>query len=123
MKVALLTREYPPEVYGGAGVHVEYLSRALAGRVDLAVRCWGAPRASPLVAAAYEPWDALPTARQGAALGAMSVGLRMAADVEGVDLVLDLSPLPRFAGSPGKLNQVVLNLLANAIDASTGGAS
>jgi len=87
VKVALLTREYPPEVYGGAGVHVEYLSRALAGRVDLAVRCWGAPRSSPLVAAAYEPWEALPTARQGAALGAMSIGLRMAADVEGVDLV------------------------------------
>ena len=32
MKVALLTREYPPEVYGGAGVHVEYLSRALADK-------------------------------------------------------------------------------------------
>lgn len=40
---------------------------------------------------------------------------------QGVDLVLDLSPLPRFAGSPGKLNQVVLNLLANAIDAAAGG--
>jgi len=87
VKVALLTREYPPEVYGGAGVHVEYLSRALAPRVDLAVRCWGAPRSSPLVAAAYQPWDAIPAARQGGALRAMSVGLRMAADVEGVDLV------------------------------------
>src|ERR1051325_5638570 len=31
MRVALLTREYPPEVYGGAGVHVEYLSEHLAG--------------------------------------------------------------------------------------------
>ena len=30
MKVALLTREYPPDVYGGAGVHVEYLARELA---------------------------------------------------------------------------------------------
>ena len=42
---------------------------------------------------------------------------------QGVELVLDLSPLPRFAGSPGKLNQVVLNLLANAIDASAGGGT
>ena len=31
MRVALFTREYPPHVYGGAGVHVEYLSRELAG--------------------------------------------------------------------------------------------
>ena len=30
MKVGLITREYPPDVYGGAGVHVEYLSRELA---------------------------------------------------------------------------------------------
>jgi starch synthase len=41
MKVALLTREYPPEVYGGAGVHVEYLARALSGLVDLTVHCQG----------------------------------------------------------------------------------
>jgi starch synthase len=37
MRVALLTREYPPDVYGGAGVHVEYLSEHLAGLVDLDV--------------------------------------------------------------------------------------
>jgi PAS domain S-box-containing protein len=42
---------------------------------------------------------------------------------QGVDLVLDLSPLPPVAGSPGKLNQVVLNLLANAIDASPSGST
>ena len=33
LRVAMLTREYPPEVYGGAGVHVEYLARSLAGPV------------------------------------------------------------------------------------------
>ena len=43
MKVALLTREYPPEVYGGAGVHVDFLSRHLRELVDLAVLCLGAP--------------------------------------------------------------------------------
>ena len=41
MKVALLTREYPPEVYGGAGVHVEYLAESLAPLVDLTVHCQG----------------------------------------------------------------------------------
>jgi starch synthase len=87
LRVALLTREFPPEVYGGAGVHVEYLSRELAQLVDVSVYCFGAPRSSPLVAQAYEPWSCLPPYRQGAALRAMSVGLRMSVDVEGVDLV------------------------------------
>jgi glycogen synthase len=40
-KVALFTNEYPPKVYGGAGVHVEYLSRALARHVEVEVRCFG----------------------------------------------------------------------------------
>ncbi len=40
-KVALLTNEYPPYVYGGAGVHVEYLSRALARHIEVEVRCFG----------------------------------------------------------------------------------
>src|SRR6202162_4914224 len=44
VKVALLTREFPPEVYGGAGVHVEYLSRELARLADVTVHCWGADR-------------------------------------------------------------------------------
>jgi len=40
-KVALFTNEYPPYVYGGAGVHVEYLSRELARLVSVEVRCFG----------------------------------------------------------------------------------
>ena len=41
MKAILLTNEYPPNVYGGAGVHVDYLSRELAKRIDVEVRCFG----------------------------------------------------------------------------------
>ncbi len=41
MKVCLLTNEYPPHIYGGAGVHVDYLSRELAQRIDVDVRCFG----------------------------------------------------------------------------------
>ena len=58
MRVALLTREYPPDVYGGAGVHVEYLGRELARLVDLQVHCWGDEREDSAVHA-YQPWDAL----------------------------------------------------------------
>jgi len=44
MRVGLMTREYPPEVYGGAGVHVEYLSRELAKLIEVEVHCWGTQR-------------------------------------------------------------------------------
>ncbi len=41
MKVTIMTKEYPPYIYGGAGVHVEYLSLALASFIDVDVRCFG----------------------------------------------------------------------------------
>ena len=41
MKALLLTNEYPPNVYGGAGVHVDYLSRGLARLMEVEVRCYG----------------------------------------------------------------------------------
>ncbi len=44
MRVGLMTREYPPNVYGGAGVHVEYLSRELAKLIEVEVHCWGTQR-------------------------------------------------------------------------------
>ena len=40
-RVALFTNEYPPHVYGGAGVHVEYLSRELSRVIPVEVRCFG----------------------------------------------------------------------------------
>lgn len=44
MKVTLLTNEYPPHIYGGAGVHVDYLSRYLARLMDVEVRAFGDQR-------------------------------------------------------------------------------
>ncbi len=41
MKVLFLTNEYPPHIYGGAGVHVGYLSHELAKTIDVDVRCFG----------------------------------------------------------------------------------
>ena len=84
MKALLLTREFPPEVYGGAGVHVEYLARELAKRIELEVRCFGEPRDAPGVHA-FGPWPALDDASP--ALRTMSVDLRLAAHAEGVDVV------------------------------------
>ena len=41
MRAALFTKEFPPHIYGGAGVHVDYLSRELAKKIDVEVHCWG----------------------------------------------------------------------------------
>jgi alpha-maltose-1-phosphate synthase len=104
MQVALLTREFPPEVYGGAGVHVEYLARELARLVDLKVHCFGAPRNSSLVARAYQPWSALGgAAPHAAALQTMSVDLAMAAGVEGAELVHSHTWYANLGGHLAKL--------------------
>jgi alpha-maltose-1-phosphate synthase len=82
LRVALLTREYPPEVYGGAGVHVTYLARELAPLVDVTVHCQGADRPD---AVAHRPWDLLAGANQ--ALQVVSADLSMAAAAGSAQLV------------------------------------
>jgi alpha-maltose-1-phosphate synthase len=82
LRVALLTREYPPEVYGGAGVHVDYLSRELGRLLDLTVHCQGADRSG---AVAHQPWDRLVGANQ--ALRIISADLSMTAAAAGADVV------------------------------------
>jgi starch synthase len=47
LKVPLCTREYPPEVYGGAGVHVEYMANELSEHVDLTAHCHRGPTGRP----------------------------------------------------------------------------
>jgi starch synthase len=86
-KIALLTREYPPEVYGGAGTHVEYLTRELRLLAEVSVQCWGAPRTEPGVTS-HQPWSALSEPKpESTTLQAISIDLAMAAAVKGADLV------------------------------------
>jgi alpha-maltose-1-phosphate synthase len=82
LSVALLTREYPPEVYGGAGVHVEYLARELRRLVRLTVHCQGADRDG---AVAHRPWAHLAPA--ASTLQVLSADLSMAAAAGGADVV------------------------------------
>jgi alpha-maltose-1-phosphate synthase len=91
-KVALFTNEYPPNVYGGAGVHVEYLSRALARRIAVEVRCFGDQRseAPNLTVRGYPRWaesgnDTDP--RFAGALDALHRSLAMAKDRIDADVV------------------------------------
>src|SRR5712692_8767158 len=92
MRVLMLTREYPPHVYGGAGVVVDHLSRALAGRASVEVRCFGdnAQAGPNLTVRGYPPWDRLaggPEAPYAPALEALSVGLAMAREPVTADVV------------------------------------
>jgi len=91
-RVALLTREYPPEVYGGAGVHVEYLARELGRLVEVTVHAWGSDRQDaragepPVVS--YRPWTTLEGSEPyAAALQALSIDLAMAAGTGAANLV------------------------------------
>ena len=82
MRIGLLTREWPPEVYGGAGVHVEYLARELRRLADVDVHCFGGPRTDAL---AQSPDPEL--AGANAALQTLSVDLRIAAATADCDVV------------------------------------
>ncbi|TFC96935.1 MULTISPECIES: glycogen synthase [Cryobacterium] len=84
MRVDLLTKEYPPEIYGGAGVHVAELVKALRTDIDVSVRCFGAPRDAPDTHA-YEVPEQLADAN--ATLATLGVDLQMAQDVQGADIV------------------------------------
>ncbi|MET9359780.1 glycogen synthase [Streptomyces sp. NPDC006632] len=84
LRVDLLTKEYPPEVYGGAGVHVAELSRELRALTDLRVQCFGAAREEPGVLAHAEP-----ALGEGAnpVLATLAVNVTMAAAAAGAELV------------------------------------
>lgn len=98
VRVGLLTREYPPDVYGGAGVHVEFLARELRRLVDLDVHCWGEGRTEGVQR--HRPWSALDGAND--ALRTFSVDLAMAAALEGRELVHSHTWYANLAGHLAK---------------------
>jgi starch synthase len=90
MRVGIMTREYPPNVYGGAGVHVEYLSRELARLIEVEVHAWGHQDidTGPLRVIGEEPWGALEgKAKFTAALQAMSLNLLQMTSLGPIDIV------------------------------------
>ena len=81
MRVDLLTREYPPHVYGGAGVHVTELAAVLRRTIDVRVRCFDGPRTEADVTGYSVPTE---LAGANAALATFGVDLAMA-DAVGED--------------------------------------
>jgi starch synthase len=98
MRVAILTREYPPDVYGGAGVHVEYLTRVLRKLEDVTVHGWGTGDVP------HTAWDALAgDAPHMAALRTLSIDLTMAARAETAELVHSHTWYANLGGHLAKL--------------------
>ena len=106
-KVALFTNEYPPYVYGGAGVHVEYLSRELSKLVPVEVRCFGDQDVSEhnLRVRGYGAWSEAKEntdPRFGGALDAMYRNLAMAKDNLDASIVHSHTWYVQFAGFMAK---------------------
>ena len=111
MRVDVLSKEYPPEVYGGAGVHVAELVRALRARADLTARvhAFGAPREEPLTSS-YADLPDLGDAN--AALRTMGVDLAIAAGCAGTDLVHSHTWYANFAGHVAGLLHAVPHVVS-----------
>jgi glycogen synthase len=106
-KVALFTNEYPPHVYGGAGVHVEYLARELSNLVPVEVRCFGEQdeQSPKLRVKGYGPWPEAKLntdPRFGGALDAMYRSLAMAKDNLDASIVHSHTWYVQFAGFVAK---------------------
>jgi starch synthase len=87
-----MTREYPPNVYGGAGVHVEYLSRELAKKIEVEVHCWGDQNSDngSLHVRGAKPWPLLaegPPEKFQTALETFSLNLLQMKSVSAIDIV------------------------------------
>ncbi|MDR7080761.1 starch synthase [Arthrobacter ginsengisoli] len=108
-----MTKEFPPEIYGGAGVHVAELSRVLAQHVDLQVRAFGAPREPEYHGATVTSY-AVPEDLGGAnaAVQTLGVDLRIVPDIAGADLVHSHTWYANMAGHIASLLHGIPHVLS-----------
>ena len=114
MRIDLITKEYPPFIYGGAGVHVAELVKVLRKHIDVKVRCFGEDRnESDTFAYSHNPnFDGV-----NGALQTMSVDLNMVADMAGADLVHSHTWYANFAGHvAGTLHGVPHLITAHSLE-------
>ncbi|MDQ1216543.1 glycogen synthase [Microbacterium arborescens] len=95
MRVDIVSKEYPPAIYGGAGVHVTELVRALRETMEVQVRAFGADRDEPDTTSYATP-AALTDAN--AALQTLGTDLEIVGDVAGADVVHSHTWYANFAG-------------------------
>ena len=95
MRVDMISKEYPPEIYGGAGVHVAELVAALRESIDVRVRAFGAERSEPGTQSYRTPRE---LADANPAVQTLGTDLTMVSDVAGADLVHSHTWYANFAG-------------------------
>ena len=95
MRIDLISKEYPPAIYGGAGVHVAELVRVLRKQIEVQVRCFGDDR-NENDTKSYRHSELFEG--QNGALQTMSTDLNMVADIAGADLVHTHTWYANFAG-------------------------
>ncbi|CEA08102.1 Capsular glucan synthase [Arthrobacter saudimassiliensis] len=109
----MVSKEFPPEIYGGAGVHVAELSRVLARQVDLRVHCFGAPREEDFHGAKVSTYQT-PAGLAGAnpAVQTLGTDLQMLGDLAGADLVHSHTWYANMAGHLGSLLHGIPHVLS-----------
>ncbi len=114
MRIDLITKEYPPFIYGGAGVHVAELVKVLRKHIDVQVRCFGEERnESDTFAYTHNSnFDGV-----NGALQTMSVDLNMVGDIAGADLVHSHTWYANFAGQvAGTLHGIPHLITAHSLE-------
>lgn len=113
MRIDIVTKEFPPEIYGGAGVHVAELSRVLAREVDLHVHAFGAPREPKVDGASVTSYQ-VPEYLAGAnaALQTFGIDLGIVPDVAGADLVHSHTWYANMAGHLSSLMHGIPHVLS-----------
>jgi alpha-maltose-1-phosphate synthase len=113
VRIDIVTKEFPPEIYGGAGVHVAELSRVLANRVELRVRAFGAQRAPDYHGATVTSYP-VPEDLAGAnaAVQTLGVDLRIVPDIAGADLVHSHTWYANMAGHIASLLHGIPHVLS-----------
>ena len=123
MKVIFFTNEFPPNIYGGAGVHVDYLTRELKKYMNVAVHCFGEQDITEehLRALGHGPDKSIALAdnRFAKAIEALSTNLKMAANIKGADIVHCHTWYAHFAGLLAKqLYQIPMVLSTHSFEPS-----
>jgi alpha-maltose-1-phosphate synthase len=100
MRVDIVTKEYPPEIYGGAGVHATELVKSLRHLMEVQVRAFGAPRDEPDTTAYGVPAE---LAGANGAIQTLGTDLEIVTDVAGADVVHSHTWYANFAGHVASL--------------------